>query len=691
MAKVEKDNEGRKGGYLKGDSHDEPSGGIKAVVTDSNNKPVLLEGDEVIINKKSVNDPSKKTLSGTNKEILHQINTEHGGKPILAKGGNVNDADIEAIQKEWTSLHKQISQKLLELNDKTQWRWFDRLTNKTPGLWDKPMVKHAKEQIALVKDNKETTMDDKKITESKKFDETQYDLKSAIEKIKPEYKDKNVFVTFEGFTGDTEIVFIKSGKFYLAKWTRVSEDIKSRGDGEPTGAEKDAAKDRLLSKYSEQDLIRMFVTQHYGMHVIEAEKITKKKEIPLEEAQRILVTRQRIVHDVKNKMEDGGGVDSKVSIKECLLKDGDNENDYIVEGTKITTGEGISSDTWEITELTETGLTVKHLPKSALGSSLGEKTITYDQLRDDFSKNAIQITGINAGDTRCLNLCIKAIKQCFEKPKSNDIQDVMEEGGQITEQEADERAAELLAKLKEQGYTERLVEIYAGKAGYIKVRERIQANKGKDKGSYSRYHMAANGDRSTAIKQNGYLEEREVLRLYKDDLKKRSSMGAGGSIEKQQLEYLKSLGAKPNSDLNYSTEKNGINYYIGDKGGTAFVVAFIEDDNSYMIDKEDAREMSLTARTKGINKVELHTNYGIELHSTHENPKTIGFDKIKKVRTWMEDGGPITNDDISTQIEALRIAIEEANYDENGNPVDRDYVNGLQDQLDALEILKETK
>jgi hypothetical protein len=81
--------------------------------------------------------------------------------------------------------------------------------------------------------------------------------------------------------------------------------------------------------------------------------------------------------------------------------------------------------------------------------------------------------------------------------------------------------------------------------------------------------------------------------------------------------------------LNYVT-KNGINFYIDFLKNTAIVTAIIEDDNIYIIDKPDLREMSETARIKGIDNVKLHTNYGLELRS-NENPKVIGFDLIKKI------------------------------------------------------------
>ncbi len=66
-------NDGRKGGLLKGDSHQAPSGGISAVIVDSN-RPVLLEGGEAVIAKKAVEKYH---------ELLSAINQSAGGVPIL--------------------------------------------------------------------------------------------------------------------------------------------------------------------------------------------------------------------------------------------------------------------------------------------------------------------------------------------------------------------------------------------------------------------------------------------------------------------------------------------------------------------------------------------------------------------------------------------------------------------------------
>lgn len=96
------------------------------------------------------------------------------------------------------------------------------------------------------------------------------------------------------------------------------------------------------------------------------------------------------------------------------------------------------------------------------------------------------------------------------------------------------------------------------------------------------------------------------------------------------LEILKGNGFTPNSDLNYCTD-NGIEYYIGWKKDKALIVAMIHDESIYFITKEELREMSLTAKTKGINHVTLLTNYGLELHSKYETPETVGLSQIIKV------------------------------------------------------------
>lgn len=100
----------------------------------------------------------------------------------------------------------------------------------------------------------------------------------------------------------------------------------------------------------------------------------------------------------------------------------------------------------------------------------------------------------------------------------------------------------------------------------------------------------------------------------------------------KEFSILSQFGYTVLSDLNYCTE-NGIEFYIGiseDRKNTA-VIALIQDENLYLIEKKYLREMAETARFYAIKNVTLFTNYGIELHSTLESPKTVGFDKIEKI------------------------------------------------------------
>lgn len=81
-------NNGKPGGVLGGKPHSE--GGVKAIVVDTN-RPVELESEEVIITKPAVKDPKVRTLTGTNKEILSEINQSGGGVPIMEKGGSIKN------------------------------------------------------------------------------------------------------------------------------------------------------------------------------------------------------------------------------------------------------------------------------------------------------------------------------------------------------------------------------------------------------------------------------------------------------------------------------------------------------------------------------------------------------------------------------------------------------------------------
>lgn len=134
-----KTNNGIKGGFLKGkphyDSEGNSIGGIKAVVTDQGGKPVELEGNEVIINKKSVQSKKELTVKGTPKQILSTINQLDGNgvaigdeeAEILAKyktGGNIGKMTKSELKKFYASPEG----KKLDAETYSEW---ERLVNMT--------------------------------------------------------------------------------------------------------------------------------------------------------------------------------------------------------------------------------------------------------------------------------------------------------------------------------------------------------------------------------------------------------------------------------------------------------------------------------------------------------------------------------------------------------------------------------
>lgn len=84
--------DGKKGGYFEGRSHAE--GGIKAFNV-STNTPIEVEGGEVIITKKAVDDDDLKEFEGemlTNREILSRIN-QGGGGVAFEDGGEIHSCN----------------------------------------------------------------------------------------------------------------------------------------------------------------------------------------------------------------------------------------------------------------------------------------------------------------------------------------------------------------------------------------------------------------------------------------------------------------------------------------------------------------------------------------------------------------------------------------------------------------------
>lgn len=102
------------------------------------------------------------------------------------------------------------------------------------------------------------------------------------------------------------------------------------------------------------------------------------------------------------------------TIKSCLLDDGDDSDDYIYEGKRIHNVEVLPKDTWEIVEFYNYGVVLKHVPISVLADLKPNKNVSLDELKVLFASDKIEIDGIEKGNTKVFNLCIKAIIKCID-------------------------------------------------------------------------------------------------------------------------------------------------------------------------------------------------------------------------------------------------------------------------------------
>lgn len=93
-------------------------GGNDKVVRDSDNT-IIVESGQVVINKKSMNDPNTYTYTGTNKQILSEINQKGGGVAIYKCGGEVyeNGGKVDNIVSIMNSKLKNQGYSLKELYD----------------------------------------------------------------------------------------------------------------------------------------------------------------------------------------------------------------------------------------------------------------------------------------------------------------------------------------------------------------------------------------------------------------------------------------------------------------------------------------------------------------------------------------------------------------------------------------------
>ena len=89
-------NNGLKGGLLKGKSH--AQGGMPAIVTNAGNKPVELEGEEVIINKRSMKDTTVYHVKGTPRQIASAINSIDGNGVVIDGGAELTNTKTGEVK-----------------------------------------------------------------------------------------------------------------------------------------------------------------------------------------------------------------------------------------------------------------------------------------------------------------------------------------------------------------------------------------------------------------------------------------------------------------------------------------------------------------------------------------------------------------------------------------------------------------
>jgi pyridoxine 5'-phosphate synthase PdxJ len=92
-----------------------------------------------------------------------------------------------------------------------------------------------------------------------------------------------------------------------------------------------------------------------------------------------------------------------------------------------------------------------------------------------------------------------------------------------------------------------------------------------------------------------------------------------------------------NSKLNYCTE-NGHEFYVEANKNTAIINCIADNDAEIIgnpIQPSDLKEMIETAKTHGIEFVELHTNFGIDVH-THTLKTAKSYNNLSIVKTETE-------------------------------------------------------
>lgn len=295
-------NNAKKGGLFEGRSHAE--GGIKAVNVDTD-QPIEVEGNEVIINKKSVADDTLHTFNGkkmTNREILSEIN-QSGGGVAFEKGGETDSEKMEDDELVQDAKLKETAESV------ARYKYFER--NVQPNYEEKELVDLADNQI-------------KKIAEH------------LFSEAKEKYEESNMFrmqVNQKGSKG------INSMYMYMERWAddyidEINDDDDDDDEYERGGSidadryakpmgwrwKDSAVEDGLISKAALSKSPSAKMRKDYPEYVYYEDRQDKSDKVPSRKYQ---------------SLEEGGEISKYDKISSDVYAKGGTINDYQLTTTEI--------------------------------------------------------------------------------------------------------------------------------------------------------------------------------------------------------------------------------------------------------------------------------------------------------------------------------------------------------------------
>lgn len=378
-------NNGLKGGLVGGKTHDE--GGVQAIIVDDNKRPVEIELGEVIITSEAVKNPSKKTYTGTNKEILSKINQSGGGVPIYAQGGEIKNERKE-IYTEWKSLvnmplnelkdfynskeGKEAGLSSKEANDlgidygRESARWIMKMKKIPYNEWSNKSWEWAKKQISFIKRMKGV----KGNLYDKEGNKTRKHLSLLIWGHNPE-KYNNGGELLQGGLADGNSVCDISIKH------DVTVDYAIQQFDKGVEIEKEHTSDYRIAQEIALDHLYEDIEYYNKLAKIESSKNTNNNK--------------KMIHNLS---------------KEIL------GSKYIDVGTKVKDEQ--SGLTYKVSDVNQNGLTLKECKSFG---ECAELTVPFDEFENKFLSKEISIQGYsndNKDHAIILHTVIRHLKSSFE-------------------------------------------------------------------------------------------------------------------------------------------------------------------------------------------------------------------------------------------------------------------------------------